>query len=292
MRRIAILCAVAICSLCSCAARRNAADARPTVTVSIQPLKYLVERVAGDTTLRVDVLVPPGSSPELFEPTPMQLAQFSRSDLYFAIGLIDFEQVLEAKLSGQAKPQLVNLSLGGNIIEGHHHHEGGECHHHGADPHLWTSCREVSRMVGQIASGLSAAYPDGAQRYAANAQTLQAEIAALDASIAQLLDSSGRTHFLIYHPALSYFARDYGLTQLSVEQEGKEPSAQGMAATIVAAREQGVEAVLVQRQFDSKSAVSIAQELGLPVVQVDPLAEDWPTEMLRMARIIAGAERD
>ncbi|MBQ9470634.1 MAG: zinc ABC transporter substrate-binding protein [Bacteroidales bacterium] len=280
------------CAICSCGTHRGATDARPTVTVSILPLKYLVERVAGDTSLRIDVLVPPGSSPELFEPTPMQLAQFSRSDLYFAIGLIDFEQALGAKLAGQERPRLVNLSAGAELLAGHCHHDHHEYghHHHGTDPHIWASCREMARMVGLVEQHLAAAYPEGAQRFAANAQAMRTELASLDARIAHMLDSAGRKHFLIYHPALAYFARDYGLTQLSVEHEGKEPSAQGMAATIAAAREHGVGLVMVQQQFDSKSASAIADELRLPVVQVNPLAEDWPTEMLRTAQLIAGIE--
>lgn len=289
MRRIAILCVVALCSLCSCGARRDVADIRPTVTVSILPLKHWVERVAGDT-LRVNVLVPPGSSPEMFEPTPRQMAQFSQSELFFAIGLIDFEQTLIDKFSGHSKPRLVSLAQGGNLIEGHHHHHhhhhGHECHH-AADPHIWASCREAKRMVDIVASELAAVYPRSAARFRHNAQLFVAEIDSLDAQIRAVLDSSGRSHFLIFHPALAYFARDYGLTQLCVEDEGKEPSAQGMADIVEAARQAGVSRVLVQQQFDSKSADAVAAALQLPIVQVDPLAEDWSAEMLRMARIIA-----
>lgn len=289
MRKV-VFCIVAVLfAICSCV-RQHITDSQPTITVSILPLKYWAERVAGDT-LRVSVLVPPGSSPEMFEPTPSQMVQFDQSDIYFAIGLIDFEQTLADKLSDKPKPRMVNLANGGQLIEGHHHHHHGHECHHAADPHLWASCSEAKRMVRIMADELAAAYPRSAARFEANAARLFADIDSLDAQIRNVLNSSEQKHFLIYHPALAYFARDYGLTQLCVEDEGKEPSAQGMAAIVDAAKQVNVSCVLVQQQFDTKSAEAIAGALQLPVVQVDPLAEDWPTEMLRMAHIIAGTER-
>ena len=288
MRRVVLSIAIATLILCGCGVQTT--DSRPTITVSILPLKQWAERIVGDS-VRVNVLVPPGSSPEMFEPTPRQMSQFSQSELFFAIGLIDFEQVLIDKFSGQSKPCVVNLAQGGALIEGHHHyHHGHECHH-AADPHIWTSCREAKRMVGVMANELAVAYPRCATLFRENAQAFIAEIDSLDAQICAVIDGSERSHFLIFHPALAYFARDYGLTQLCVEDEGKEPSALGMAEIVETAKRTGVSHVLVQQQFDTKSAHTIADALQLPVVQVDPLAEDWLTEMLRMAHIIAGTDR-
>lgn len=258
---------------------------KPSVTVSILPLKFFVEQIAGQT-VNINVLVPPGSSPEMYEPTPSSLVLFSNSDLYFAVGLIDFEKELEQKLSPQ-QSKYINLSEGADIIEGRCNHQHHQHHNHGADPHIWLSCKEAKRMAGMIAHELATTYPNNAKLYGDNLTRLTATIDSVSVAIQDIVASSASKHFLVYHPSLGYFAREYGLNQVSIEVEGKEPSAQGIANTIKAARASGIRNILSQSQFDSRNAVAIAAELNGNIIEIDPLAENWRLEMIKIASAIA-----
>ncbi|MGE0078517.1 MAG: metal ABC transporter solute-binding protein, Zn/Mn family [Bacteroidales bacterium] len=272
-------------------ARNAEVKSKPTVVVSILPLKYFVEKIA-DSTVQVKVLVPPGSSPEMYEPAPSQLVDFSTADAYFAIGLLDFEKGLEPKLKDGYKAKYINLSEGANLMEGsctHHgeEHAEGE-HNHGVDPHIWVSVNEAKRIANVMLSILSEVYPEQKERFLANHSKLLAKIDSVNAAIQSTFAKSGTKAFLIYHPALGYFARDYGITQLSIEEEGKNPSAGGIINTIKASKEQGIKSVLSQSQFDIHNAQAIASEIGGSVVKVDPLAENWDESMIQIAKAISG----
>ena len=263
---------------------------KPTVVVSILPLKYFVDKIA-DSTLQVKVLVPPGSSPEMYEPTPSQFVEFSQSDIYFSIGLLDFEKGLEPKLKDGYKTKYINLSNGANLIEGsctHGDEHEGHNHNHGIDPHIWVSTVEGKHVAKVMLDNLIEVYPSHKEHFTANYNKFIAEIDSLDAEIRSILTSSGAKAFLIYHPALGYFARDFGVTQMSIEEEGKSPSAKGMLNVINKSKELGIKSVLSQSQFDTHNSQAIAMEIGGAVVKVDPLAENWAQSMLQIANAIAG----
>lgn len=265
-------------------------SSKPTVVVSILPLKYFVEKIA-DSTLQVKVLVPPGSSPEMYEPTPNQLVEFSKSDIYFSIGLLDFEKGLEPKLKDGYKTKYINLSNGANLIEGsctHGDDHEGHNHNHGIDPHIWASTVEGKHIAKVMLDNLMELYPEQKEHFTANYSKFIAEINILDLEIRNILTNSGVKAFLIYHPALGYFARDYGITQMSIEEEGKSPSAKGMLNVINKSKKFGIKAILSQSQFDTHNSQAIAMEIGGVVVKVDPLAENWAQGMLQIANAIAG----
>jgi zinc transport system substrate-binding protein len=256
--------------------------------VSILPLKYFVEKIA-DSTLQVKVLVPPGSSPEMYEPTPNQLVEFSQSDIYFSIGLLDFEKGLEPKLKDGYKTKYINLSNGANLIEGScSHGEEHKGHNHGVDPHIWTSTKEVKHIAQVILDNLTVTYPSYKERFTLNYSKFIAEIDSLDLEIKGILAKSEVKAFLIYHPALGYFARDYSVTQMSIEEEGKNPSAKGMLDVINKSKALGIKSILSQSQFDTHNSQAIAMEIGGDVVKVDPLAENWAEGMVQIATAIAG----
>jgi ABC-type Zn2+ transport system substrate-binding protein/surface adhesin len=95
------------------------------------------------------------------------------------------------------------------------------------------------------------------------------------------------SYFMTYHPAWGYFARDYGLTQISVERAGKEPTAGEIAASVETAKEHNIKVIFVALQFPTESAQVIAREIGGQVVYIDPLPEDYITEMYIFAAYLA-----
>ena len=264
--------------LCGCATQPQSEE--PTLYVSIQPLRSLVRGIVGDD-FAVETLVPPGASPETFEPTARQIARLNRSALLFNVGLIDFETTLLPKIATPDKA--VNLSdgielLAGSCAHAHRHADGTECtaahgRGHGIDPHVWTSPRALRRMADNAWAAIRRTWPDSV-KYEANYARLCDSLEALDRRTAAKLAASGVGYFIIYHPAYTYYARDYGLRQEAIEADGKEPSARRLAELIDRARRDGIRRIFRQREFPASAAEAIARDLEAEVIEVDPLQED------------------
>lgn len=273
MRNLLILC-IMIAGCMGCA--KSVKSEKPTVTVSIAPLVYLVERLA-DTLVSVKILVPETTSPETYEPTVRQISELTKSELYFAVGLIDFEQSLRAKIESVApNTQYVNLAEGVDVMNGVCSHGVEEHNHaHSIDPHIWLSPRLMSKMGERVALELIEKYPQSAQTVMTNLRALQEDIFLLDSTIKSNVKDNNIKNFGIVHPSLTYFARDYGLEQIEIELQGKEPSA-GVVKTLVdKMRIADIKKILYSRQASSAAAQAVAAELGIEIVEYDPLRGDW-----------------
>ena len=280
MRKIYITLLIAI--LCGGCTSRRPADGEP-LYVSILPLRSLVQGIVGDD-FDIEVLVPPGASPETFEPTPRQFVGLNKARMVFNVGLIDFETMLLAKIEDQAK--VVNLSRGIELIAGTcSHGSHGHTHTHGIDPHVWTSPRALQKMAENAYEAIREAYPDSV-KYETNYRLLQQELKALDERTAARIAASDVEYFIIYHPALTYYARDYGLRQIAIEADGKEPSAKQLTQLIRQAREDGVRRILYQSQFPASAVEVIARDIDAEYAEVDPLREDVIANIEEITSII------
>ena len=252
----------------SCGNSKN--NEQNVIYVSIAPLKPIIQGIVGDD-YTIKILVPQGASPETFEPTPKQFIALNESVMIFSIGLLDFEKALLEKVHDQSK--IANLSTGVATIAGScsHTHHGKHCHH-GIDPHIWCSPKSINIMASNAYNAIVAQMPD--KDYAANYSTLNQRITALDQQVKQLCDSAALPYFIIYHPALTYLARDYGLEQVAVENEGKETSAKRLSQIIDRARKDGVKRVFYQSEFPASSIEVVAQDIGAQAVEINPLAEN------------------
>lgn len=253
------------------------------IYVSIAPLRSLVEAIV-EQDFPVEVLVPSGASPENYELTPKQYIALNEAQWIFSTGLIEFESSLLSKLHHPEK--VIDLSRGIELIAGscsHHHH--GHAHTHGIDPHIWTSPRALRQMSATLYEQIHKAYPDSV-RYTQNFNRLQERIEALDREVEEQISASAITSFIIYHPALSYYARDYGLRQIAIEEEGKEPSAKRLAELIRTARAEGIHRVLVQCQFPRSSVEAVAKDMEAEVVEFDPLEEQVIENIAHITNLI------
>ena len=272
------------------AEREEVSDGGLKLFVSIPPQAYLVERIGGDL-VDVEVLVQPGQEPHTFEPTPRQVMSLGRASIYFGIG-IPFEQQLVGKLGDAlGNLQIVDSSAGVERLafEGGHHHgeEEGEEHGEGLDPHIWLDPARLKQVAGNIAAALESADPANSDVYAANLEELLAEIDALHAEIARLLEPHRGRSFVVAHGAFGYFAHAYGLRQVAVELEGKSPTPRQLEELIERAREEGIDTVFVQPQFDPTSADAVVEALGGEVVTLDALARDPIANLREIAAKIA-----
>jgi zinc transport system substrate-binding protein len=258
-------------------------DNRPVITVSILPQKYLVERVTGDK-FRINVLVPPGASAETYEPTPMQVRDLAGSAIYFRIGYMEFERTLISSLQTQnPEVKFVNTADGTNLIAAEIVDHGDHVHHYGVDPHIWLSVPEVMIQAGNILEAVIDKDPENQDLYMNNFSNFMEELVSLHHELTEKFGDLKHRTFLIFHPALGYFARDYGLTQISIEQEGKNPTAANMRKIIDVARETGINDVLIQMEFERENAKTVARELGGEVIEIDPLSENWMDNMTEIA---------
>ena len=272
-----------------------------SVFVSILPQRYFLERIGGDA-VEVSVMVMPGASPATYEPTPRQMAGLTRAKAYFSIG-VPFEKTWLPRIEA-ANPAMTVVHTDEGIhkqpIGGHHHHEGAadhehadhdhaghdHGHHHGMlDPHIWLSPVLAKTMAGNICRGLSTVDPAHRAAYEANLEGLLRDIEALEGRMRAILDKvpANKRVFMVFHPSWGYFAKDFGLKQIPIEADGKEPSPRDLAKIVTEGREQGIDVVFVQPQFSDRSAKVIAAEMGARVVPLNPLAGDWADNMLRAA---------
>ena len=254
---------------------------KKTITVSIPPIKYLVDRISGDE-FDVNVMVATGACQETYEPTPSQMKDVAKSKLYLGISELEFEQKWINNIKTN-NPELkyTNLSEGVRMVEGSCSHEeceehGHEHHHGGMDPHIWLSPANYKAMATATLNELVALNPKGKSSYEKNYKSLVASIDSIDALAKSKLANLKIKKFIIYHPALSYFASDYGLEQISIEKDGKEPAADYMKRLVSQAKEAGIKTIFVQKEFDLSLIESFADEVGATIEPINTFAYDWP----------------
>ncbi len=273
------------------------------VTVSILPQRYFVEKIAKDL-VKVSVIVQPGSNPATYEPKPSQMTALTDSEIYFAIG-VPFENAWLKKLSS-INPKMLIIHTDASITKrkmiGIHHfnneHKDTESavgyndslKTAGLDPHIWLSPPLVKKQAQIIADTLIKTDPSRKEVYEQNLSQFQYDLDKLDSEIRAIFHGRvKRTDFLVFHPSWGYFAEAYGLKQIPVEIEGKEPGAKEMANLIKYAKKSGINAIFIQPQFPSKNAEVIAREINARVIIADPLSENWMKNLREIAKKFSSA---
>lgn len=270
--------------LLSCSSQKS--DNNPTIYVTITPLKALVEEITcGD--FAVEVVVPEGASPESFEPTARHISAMSEAEFVFEVGLINFEQSLVKHLGDN----LINLSEGIEPMAGccSHAHHHGHHHSHGIDPHIWTAPHTLRTMVENARDVIVEHYPDSV-KYQSAAETLLERIDAIDSRCTEKIKTSDAHTMMIYHPAYTYFARDYGIEQIAIEQDGKEPTPRQLTALVERAESEGINAIFIQPQYSEDKVRAIAESCNAEIITTDPLSKDILSEIERITDIICSYE--
>ena len=254
-------------------------EASNTIFVSIAPLKPIVEGIVGDD-FTVSVIVPQGAAPETFEPTPKQLSEIENAKFIFSVGLLDFEKNLVQRISKSG--QIVELYKGVELMQGTCSHG----HKHGVDPHIWCSPKSLGTMADNAYKAISADMPDSLH-YAENYNKLCVKVLELEEEVAEVFHSGKQSAFIIYHPALTYLARDYDLKQIAIEEHGKEPSVRRIGEIIEYARKEGIKRVLYQSELPASSVEAICKDSGTQAVEINPLAEDIFANIRTITTLIA-----
>ncbi|HAC72707.1 MAG TPA: hypothetical protein DCF46_03770, partial [Porphyromonadaceae bacterium] len=256
-------------------------------------------QIVGDK-FQVNTLVPPGSSPETYEPSPSAMIKLGNSRAYFKVGFLGYENVWTGKLA-ENNPDLkiVDCSVGIEPVyggHGHHDHshEAADHSHNqtdAADPHVWSSAKNAVLFSQNMLNAVVELDVENAGLYRANFEKLTQKIAETDSALTRLLKDIPTRSFIVYHPALAYLARDYNLTQHSIEFEGKNPSPAQMKELVDLAKAENIKIVFVQQEFDIKNSEVIAREIGATSHTINPLAYEWDEELIRIAQLLASQEK-
>lgn len=257
-----------------------------SISVSILPEAFFVEQIAGEIA-EVNVMVGPGDDPHAYEPTPEQMRQLEKADIYFSIG-VEFEAVWLTRFQNTNRDLLIidvaerveRIPMAG----GHADEDHGEL-----DPHIWLSPTRVNLIAQNIAESLVKYDPLNSELYQNNLETFLENSESLNDYIHTKLDGITNRHFLTYHPAWGYFANDYDLEMIAIEVGGQEPGAESMAETLDLMRQYQLDEIFVQKEFSGKSAQAIADISDAAVIVLDPLAYDWIVNLRQMADEFAAA---
>ena len=244
------------------------ANEKINIMVSILPQVDFAKNIGRDK-VSVSAMIPPGFSPATYEPSIEQLKKLSAADLYIRIGHIPFEKTQMKRLE-DLNPKMIVVDSS----------EGIEIY--GNDPHIWLSPRLVKIQVENICQALIEIDLENKDFYEKNKNEYLEKLDDLDIELQNAFSKIQGKKILVFHPAFGYLARDYGFEQIAIEIEGKGPSAENLAKIIDTAKKENIKTIFVQKQFSTKSAESIAQQIGGSVVSLDPLAKDYVENLKRI----------
>ena len=252
-----------------------------TVTVTISPYKYFVDQIAKGK-VNVNVMVSNGNNPETYEPYAQQMMELSKSALYLKVGSIGFEQTWMKKLQDNApEMKVIDTSVGIKPAKT----PGGNI-----DPHVWMSCSNARIIASNILKALCELEPKNKAFFEKNYQSLLSIIDKRDSTIKESFkkDPDQVRKFVIYHPILTYFARDYQLEQLAIEEEGREPSASQLKSLIERARKEKIKFCLIQAEFANRNTTTFINESHTKPMDINPLQGDWNWAMQEAAAAVQG----
>ncbi len=257
--------------------QNNRRTEKPILTVSILPQKFFVEKIAGDQ-FKVNVMIPPGESPATYDPTPQQMAELIKSEIYFRIGYIEFEKTWIREFETEhGEVRFFDTSRGVDLLTSEFEH--GDHTHIGVEPHIWMSVINVKQIAENMTDDLESLYPENEQFYNDNLKAFHKELDSVHAINLSAFENIELRQFIIYHPALTYYAKDYDLVQIPLEREGKEPGVSYMKTVIQQAIENNTRAILVQKQFNQEEARVIEKEISGKIILIDPLDYSWDKQM-------------
>lgn len=265
------------------------ANEKINIAVSIAPQKFLVNKLAGDL-VRIQVMIPAGADPHTYEPKPEQVRNLASARVFFAIGG-EFEKAWLPRFRA-VNPEMSIVSSHEwikRLAENKHKHAGDALN--GEDPHVWLAPPLMLLMARSMAFELLKLDPANRDLYLNNLEHLSREIIALDLELMSLLSAlpEGRRIILVNHPAWDYFCRFYGLEQMAIETEGKEPKPRDLQKLISQARVHGFKKIFVEKGASTRSAITVARAIGAEIIEIDPLSVDWAQNLREVSRYLVSA---
>ncbi len=230
------------------------------IAVTLAPYADLVKIIVKDFA-KVNTLIPPGVNAHAFELTPETMKNIINAEIYFSIGPIsNFEKIVLNKINAEKKLVIdcsKNITIKNN------------------NPHYWLSIKNAKIIATNISEALSLKYPQHKGFFQKNKNQLVAQLDSMDLRIQSIIEQKKNKALFVFHPAWFYFTEDYGLEEISIEQDGKEPKAKELKKIIQIAKNKGVSCIFFDPHFDDSTVETIAKSLGLNIDSLDPLPSNY-----------------
>ncbi len=280
-----VLIAAFLLASCGNNSKKQSNDSLDVITVSVLPEKTFVEKIAGDD-FEINLLIPSGASPAAYTLLPSQLKDIARSAIWFRMGYIGFEHSWKDKIAqSNTKMKVVNISEGLDLIAEEEEEHGDHVHLEGVDPHTWLSPRLVKQMAKVILDEVSSMKPERKEFYQSNYEKFLEECDAVDAEIRAKMEPYKGHKIIVFHPSLSYYAREYGIDQYSLETGGKEPTPAHLKSVVDVANQENLRVIYIQSEFDREHARVFADEIKGKIIEVWPLNPEWADNLRKMTDI-------
>ena len=257
------------------------AKKRIKVAVSILPQKKFIEEIAGKK-VEVVTVIPPGYSPTNYSPSPREMSNLSDAKLYFSLGLPAEKAGILSKIRSFNQNIRV-IRLDKRVFE---KYSSRKFSSGSIDPHIWLSPRRVEYMIEIIKTNLAKLDKENKQIYKENAKVYKNKINKLDDYIHNNLNSLNKDTFIIYHPVLGYFAKDYNLNMVVIEKEGKKAAPRHIQEIIDLGHERKIKSVFYQKTVTSRQAEMIAEELGGKTIKIDPFSLNYIENMKKITYLL------
>lgn len=255
---------------------------KPVILVSLAPYQEIVQKIAGNS-YRVEVIVPEGTNPHAYEPTPRQVQAIANGTLWFQVGE-SFEKKLFLVLKEKNKAiTAIDLREKISLIQG----SCCSCDGSGEDRHIWLSPKALMNQVGIIQESLSKKFPKKGDLFEENALDLTHDLEDLDQKVRKTVAKAKSKSIVVAHPAFGYFCRDYGLNQLSIEEDGKEPTARHLSSLLESAKQAKATLAISMPEHPSKGVEIVSKKLNLRLCEVHPYSSKILKEMEKLSHLVA-----
>lgn len=277
--------------LLCCALFLQIVIAKPIIAVSIPMQEEFLRSLVGEE-YEIVSLVKVGINPHDFEPKFSDIKKVNEAIAYFAIG-IEFEEAWLMRFKAQ-NPKMQIYSLDKDIPKFifknnaqahnlHEEHDHEEHHHENGDTHIWLSTKNAKIIAKNLYNALNQINPNA--NYKENYENLIASIENTDTTIQNTLKSVKKHQkFVVFHPMLGYFAKDYELEEIAIEIEGKSPKLKETAKVIEIIKTNHLPVIFAQPEFSSKTAEFIAKESGATLEYFSPLQTPWGENLINFAQ--------
>lgn len=273
-----------LCVFTGCQKKESIAKQdRHVVLVTLSPYASFVKSMAEDL-VQVETLIPEGANPHLYEAPPQLVEKHRRASLWLYVGENFDKRMLQVLKESSSPIKAINLAEGVDLI--------GECgcHHHAEssqDLHIWMSPSVVKKQIVAIKEALIELCPESAALLEQRADVLSEQLEKVHLSIEQRLKEKQGAVLLVAHPAFAYFCREYGLEQLSIEIEGKEPRPQDLERLVDRLRLSPAQVIITEPQHSSKGAEALGAHLHIPIQEINPYSEKYFETLEQLVNLIA-----
>lgn len=236
------------------------------IYTSIAPIKFIIDNITGEI-LNTATLIKPGSDPHTFEISAKELQLLANAKAYFSIDL-PYEKTIVDKMTKQNISSFKVFSIELN---------------EGKDIHRWTSISKIKEISKEFVKALTELYPDKKNLFDTNYNVFIDKLNNLNEAIKYNIENSKIKTFLILHPALTYFAEDYGLNQISIEKEGKEPSLSDLIELGKRIKKDNIKFIFLQPEFPEEQILQFIKDNKIEAINIDILGYNIFETLLKVS---------